>query len=450
MITDLHDRLTALFDDVAARVSVEPEPFRATPLALRRWDGRRSGRVAAALVSLVGLAVMATLAIRHEIGRSSPTGTDRTSRPDATPPLLFSGPAQHIEWTVLEPGSSIGRAGVFSIAAGPNGFVASGQGYDHLADGQGRVWFSPDGEHWNEPDPSRFRHQTMYAVAATSRAYFVYASPTPPTEGSPPQPSQLYTSPDGQAWAPIGDPLVNAGNLFSVGDILVRSGTFDSTLETSTNGIDWTVAHLDGLTGLYVDSGGVLTGGRVYVRAVARDGSATVWSSTDNRQWAEIPTSPPVGVLTATDRALVSMSALNGPECESPSIAATDDPTERSRWLCDMKPAAAVLDVSTDRWTEMVPLGVPTPTLPGLVAFGNQLIATLVDPGGFIYLLSSRDGRTWERVSVTVPPDPSDRRSGPQPAWVEAHDSTTIVIPAPVNGVGEQGHLIVGHIAPVG
>ena len=200
MSADIDDRLSALFDELADHVPIEPIPPLDLPQSGRRSRGgtgigRRLALQAAAAVLVVGgsVAVIATRA--RETGPAN-TPPEATATPDndvdTGPTPLFTAAAQRIEWSVIDPDSSIGEAQISSIAAGPGGFVAVGLGFDgDLTAGQGRVWFSTDGVTWAEPDRDLFAPQGIYMVAATSHGYYLYATPTPPTEGSPAEPAQL-------------------------------------------------------------------------------------------------------------------------------------------------------------------------------------------------------------------------------------------------------------------
>jgi len=452
--TDLDDRLSTLFDDLAARVPVEPRPPLdvIAPRAGRPRRGRAVRRLtlqAAALALVAGGSVALVTAARDRDSAPASPATIASS-PD-TPVDLFDAPPERIEWSVISPDSTIARAQISSVVAGPGGFVAVGLGFDgDLAAGQGRVWFSPDGEGWTEVDRELFGPQQTYAATATGDAYYLYAAPTPPTEGSPGQPSQLYRSPDGTTWEPVGEPVSSPGAIIAIGDTLVRVGLPDGGMLASDDGATWGPVSLDSSGEvLHFDDRAVTAGDTTYLRSWTDDGTWGIWSSTDGRTWSAEPTPATPGRLTGTPTALVSVGDATEGACNAAVDSAGGiDAILAAQWRCAATPTVEALAPRSGEWRP-IPAALPirTPSLPGVTAFGNQLVAAVEGTDGTLSIWLSDDGADWTAAGVEVRTVDGLRPTrSPQAFWVAGQDASTIVIPVSADGVGDLGQLVVGRI----
>lgn len=452
MSTDFDAKLRSLFDQLAEQVPVTPLPpsptmaRRAAPLAWRRV-------VLSVAIAAVIAGVAAVTAIRP--GDTGPaTAPAETSLPvdDSVPLVLFDGEPQRIEWSVITPESSIGEAQISSVAAGPAGFVAVGMGFDDFSDGQGRLWHSDDGETWTEPDHDLFAPQGLYSVAATSDAYYVYATPTPPTEGSPSQPAQLYRSRDGTDWDPIGEPTATPGQLVAVDDVLLRVGMADGGILTSTDALAWSPAELAGDTtspaAVFFDDRIVEVAGTFYLRSWTDSGVWSIWASPDGMSWSQVAVPGVPGRLTGTDHLLLSVVGSNEEACHVDNPQDDPDAAIAAAWVCDIRPVFDALSPS-ERDSERISsrFVVPVPMIPGVSAFGNQLVAVAQTQNGTVSVWTSTDAATWTPAGLVIELfDDGAGRGSPDAFWIAAHTDTTIVVPISSNGVGMRSHLIVGRI----
>lgn len=458
MTIDLDNRLTELFDDLAELVPIEASPVFGRSAPTRRDRPGRAPKHLLVAASVIAVVAAGTVAMMITVDRAAAPSSPRSTEAEdlaQTAPALFPEPAREIAWSVLTPDSTIAEAQISSIAAGPAGFVAVGLGFDSaLSAGQGRVWFSADGAEWVEVDRDLFAPQGVYAVSATSTAYYLYAAPTPPTEGSPSGPPQLYRSANGVDWEPIGEPRVEAGQIVAVGDVLVRVAMSDGGMLFSTDGEQWVTAALDSLADSpaavhYFDERILESDGTFYVRSWTADGTWEIWSSTDGQRWTQIATPRTPGRLTSTPDALLSVG--NPGEGTCPAVDPTVDPEGAltAQWSCRLVPTIERLDRTTGEWTILASApALASPTLPGVTALGNQLVAVVEGHDGAASVWLSSDGHSWTRGPVV--PNELDTgafgRGSPESYWVSGQNDTTIVIPISSHGVGDRGALVVGTI----
>lgn len=454
MNSNIDDDLSILFDHLADRVPVEPVP--PFPGELERRRRPRRWLLPAAALVLVAAGGTAVVQLRDGEERSPSASTATLpAGPDAPAlPPLFDEVATPIEWRVISPESSIGEAQIGSIAAGPGGFVATGLGFDDFSDGQGRVWFSSDGVNWTEPAHDLFAPQGVGNVVATPDAYWLYATPTPPTEGSPPEPSQLYRSNNGTDWSPVGEQTDHSANLLAIDDVLLQAGD-DGGIATSTDGLTWSPALLDTRSvssePAYFDDRLAEVDGTFYIRSWTATGTWAMWSTTTGTSWTELPTPQTPGRLTGTDTALLSVGAADETTCNVALDDVDADPGQMvaDQWACNVHPTIEQFAAEQAVWSPLgTGMGIVTPTLPGVAEFGNQLIAVVQDPAGPVRVWTSPNGISWEPTNLAVDRhgDPAGRGS-PAVHWLSVQTDSMIIIPISSNGVGTASHLIIGTVA---
>lgn len=441
MSLDLEDRLTDAFDRVAARTVVEPLP----PLARRRPFHRRVLLVRTAAVVVLAGGAIAGVAVSQR--GSSPSESVQTVEPMPAIPPLFDQPAGAVEWTVVDPGGTIAQAQIGSMVAGPGGFVAAGMGFESMNDGQGRVWFSPDGEAWEPVAYDLFREQGV-EVTATSDAYYVLATPEQ-DEGDPPAVARsLYRSFDGRTWELIGNPSVRLGTVTAVGDRLVQLG-LTGTSVVSSDGVDWQPMTFES------DVDSVLPypprfaalDGTYYTSTVSSDWTRQrFWQSADSISWTSIPAPSKPGFPLATSSGLAALVVANGDDCTAPADATMEEALDVQR-SCRLRLHVEHWTPGDPSWTVIGQVVVPTATWPRMWSFADQLVAAIVRPDGGLSVWTSADGAAWDNPLNVEPMPESGAWGSPDPFWAAAQNETTIVIPISSTGAGvDPARLVVGHI----
>lgn len=442
MTLDLEDRLVDAFDRIAARTIVDPLP----PFETRHRSSRRQMLLRAAVVCVLAGGAVAGLTVAR-VEQPGDTGDSVADESVPPVPALFDGPAATIEWAVVEPDSTIAEAQIGSMVAGPGGFVAAGMGFENMDDGQGRVWFSPDGETWEPVAYDLFREQGV-EVTATTEAYYAVATPEQ-DEGDPARPGQLYRSFDGRTWEAVGGARLGFGSVAVAGDVLIRSAPGSDGVTVSDDGESWEPASFDGaaVDGLPWPPRFAELGGTSYTSTVDVDlGAQPFWASSDGRAWTSIPAPSAPGFPVAASSGLASLVVTNGEECTAPAGAEPDEALEIQR-ACRLLLRVEQWTPGDEDWTPIGQLVVPTAVFPRTWVFGNQLVAAIERPDGGLSVWMSADGAMWSNPLNAEPQPEASQLGAPTPYWVAAQNDTTIVIPISSTGAGgDPGRLVVGHI----
>jgi hypothetical protein len=298
-----------------------------------------------------------------------------------------------------------GALTVNSIAAGPNGYLATGFTNSTSDNVHRGIWFSPDGRQW-EPEPlDQFDGLGVSGVQATSTSFYVFGVPSPVSPDSPPPPSHLFQSEDGKTWTDIGDApargIALVGNLF-----LSITG---SSLVASADATSWSPVIVDGVK-LQADStiyDTAVAGGRMYATVSTPTPTSVgvhVITSSDGVHWTALPDPPAGGRLVATSDGVLLVSNVAAFACLTNGSEAPTTATASGTELCVRALTIYRYAIGDGRWAQVTFNGLPP------VAFVGPTIATpdgrLVIPvfvsDGSLEIYESIDGATtWSRINRT-------------------------------------------------
>lgn len=305
---------------------------------------------------------------------------DPTRSPTPTLPIL-SG------WRTIEiPVSGT----VYSVAEGPNGWVAVGR-----APGPGApVWFSEDGVNWvaaTTTPPASFG-PILTEVVGRGPGYLA-AGTDFLIDGGPPF---IWTSSDGLHWtaASFGDGvtlggvrgLAELGGGFYAGGGLIGDGGFGTgpaVMWSSANATDWkqTVLESGAAIGTYATSPVSFAGELVSIGGAYRPYTGLVWTTGDGAQWSLVQS-------TALEGGLLEEAAVVGAELVAVGEIYEDQ---------DDPHAMPAIWTSKDasNWT-LAHTGACCRRIEHIAAFGDGALAIA---GDAVYL--SQDGVTW-RLGGTI------------------------------------------------
>ncbi len=296
--------------------------------------------------------------------------------------------ADVISWTMPVELGSVARSEVSDIVAGPGGFVATGLGFDN-GQNQGRVWFTVDGQLWEEPAFELFDTKLVGPVAATADAFYVVAitnaDRTPEDEGEANPTvgdSQLYRSADGRNWEPWGEPIQRPYDIAATADTLLRTAV--SGFEWSPDGLEWSEVSLESSGDVVgqISSGPLVTGDPNYLHGFD-DGSFTIWTSTDGRSWSKLPEPPTMGFVVAHPDGPLLFSNTDTDLCLDDLAASPVEIVDLAdqQWACGSPTEMHQLDEDTSTWIALNQSGPgPTPSYTPIVRLGEDLVAAVTEP----------------------------------------------------------------------
>lgn len=344
---------------------------------------RRSRRALTAVVTLMLVGCGSEVAT-ESVSPAAETASDVPSQiPSAAPPSPSESPLPTLlGWQpVLVPVSGT----VYSVAEGPNGWVAVGRASGSVG---APVWFSEDGVNWvaaSTTPPANFE-PILTDVVAGGPGYLA-AGTDFLIDGGPPF---IWTSPDGLHWtaASFGDGVTlghvhglkeSAGRLFAGGSLVGDGGfgTGPAVMWSSADATDWTQTILEsgGARGTYATTPVSLADELVSVGGAYQPYKGLVWTTAGGARWSLVPSTTLEGGLLEDAAYIGTRLVAVGGIYED-----RDDPL----------PVPAIWASDDGRSWETAYMGACCSRVEHVAAFGDGALAIASD---VVYL--SDDGVTW-------------------------------------------------------
>jgi hypothetical protein len=383
----------------------------------RRTRGRAVGAATAGALLVVGLVVVAGRSRVQHVIATTPTSTSTsTSSVEAstssttTPPStttataavrptksLFEAPPVPITWKTIRPDGTMSRSTVSGIAAGPNGFVAVGRGVNGSG-AQSRVWFSPDGEHWTEPDEALFAPLGYpigypFAIAATSERYLLTAiGPNPGLDGL--GDTSVFESLDGQSWHRLANPPNTVG-ILAAGDRFYAPNPYG--MLTSTDGQQWLPTNVTDreVTRMYGEPG------RYFAQGFTRPNDEAVGRPVLQQSFDGITFTPVAGetlygskVFTPSGVVATEAKPCFGHNVDGPWVLRDD---------CGPDHGYFRYDEQEDRWNKLAQIE-PGPGFPFefMLAYAHQLVRIAEGTDARLRVWTSTNAIDWTPAGVDV------------------------------------------------